>query len=79
MHSPTHSNNRLSGGVGEFQRDEVLPPPGKGDDYHQTILNSAYQVSVRQLTRMIGLLSATIPAVLPAPCTIDIYSKRRII
>ena len=32
-----------------------------------TILNSPHQVSVRQLARMIGLLSTTIPAVLPAP------------
>ena len=32
-----------------------------------TILNSPRQVSARQLARTIGLLSATIPAILPAP------------
>ena len=34
------------------------------------ILNSPYQISGRQLARIIGLLSATLPVVLPAPLTL---------
>ena len=62
MHSPTHSNNFMN--LKHYLSLEKVTTVTKEAT---TLLISHHQVSARLLEKMIGLLSATIPVVLPAP------------
>ena len=72
MHSPTHALKQSTFLVVLVNSKEMkfyLPQEKVTTIINKatTILNSPHQVSARYLARMIGLLSATIPVVLPAP------------
>ena len=78
VYTSSNSRYRIPRICGEFRRDETSPTSRENVcDYKEatTILNPRNRVSIHQLARMIGLLSTTIPAVLPAPlhyCNLDL-------